>query len=469
MRKSGVICQIEADRYFILSRQGQVLMRMGKPPAGHSLGSFICLEAAGRKWTRVLAVAAALALLAVPSIFMLPRASASQYRMALDINPSLELIYTDNYKLKDWVAFDEAGIGLLSSLEKPDNIFAAIEAIFDRCIQLGLTQEEQDVFITADSRAPLDDERLMGAFEGHGVVVKLHVVRLGPKEYKSEGNSPLRSYIKRKVGKEFDNTEQVAAAVLDTLEDELAQSIDIAPWHDNPVVQAFLEKYLVSGSLVEEMLAEGMTPEEIDYLLVLAEKERRAPADLFKALRRSGQSPGQFFKKHQNLGKVQAPQLSKPDWLPEFLAEEFAHPAGQLSSYLRKGVAPEDLLALLVLEELGGGKLQKLVRGLETASVEVLVSAADIDASSFEERRQWLQEFTARAGQWADKAEIKELAASAKVSQSKVLYILARGYESEEARKILAAKKPNQGLKEYLDNYGNNSGNGKKFRPGKGR
>lgn len=469
MDKSGVICRIESDRYFILSSKGQVIMRLGRPPAGQDLGSYVALAPASRKWKRVLAIAAALALLAVSSIYTLPRASASQYRLALDINPSLELVYTENYRLKEWRAFDQAGTELLESLEKPEDVYAAMEAIFARCIQMGLAQEEQDVFVTAGSQAPIDSDRLMGAFEGHGVVVKLHVVRLDAKEYKAEGKSPLRGYLKRKAGTELDNAEPVAPAALDTLQEELAETIDIVPWHDNPIVQAFLEKYLVSGSLVEEMLAEGLTSEEIDHLLAVAEKEKITPADLFKALRQSGQSPGQFFKKHKKPDEVKAPQLSKPDWLPEFLAEEFAHPAGQLSSYLRKGVAPDDLLALLALEELGGGKLQKLVRGLETASVEALVSAAGIDAARFKERRQWLQEFTARAEQCAEREEVAELAATAKVSKGRILYILGRGYTLEEASKILAEKRPNQSLKHYLDNFSTNSGSGNKNGHGKGK
>jgi len=469
MRKSGVICQIEADRYFILSQQGQVLIRMGKPPAGQGLGSFVSLDAAGRKWKRVLAAAAALALLAVSSTYMLPRASASQYRLALDINPSLELIYTDNYRLKDWVAFDEAGTELLSNLDRPENVYAAIEAIFDRCIQLGLAQEEQDVFVTADSRAPIDNDCLKGAFEGHGVVVKLHVVRLGPKEYKIDGKSPLRSYLKRKAGKELGNAEPVAAAVFDTLEDKLAQSIDIAPWHDNPLVQAFIEKYLVSGSLVEAMLAEGLTSEEVDRLLAVAEQEKLAPSNLFKAWCQSGQPPGKFLKKHKNPGQVEAPRMPDPDWLPEFLAEEYDHPAGQLSSYLRKGLALDNLLSLLVLEDLGGDKLQKLYRSLETSSIEALVAAAGIDSARFEEQRQWLRGLTVLASSYADQDDIKELAASARVSEGEILYILARGYELEEAREILSSKRSNQSLKEYLGNYDKNAGNGKNTGPGKGK
>lgn len=469
MGKSGVICRIEADRYYILSPKGQVLMRMGKPSAGRDLGSYVTLAPAGRKWKRVLAIAAALALLAVSTIYTLPRASASQYRLALDINPSLELVYTENYQLKEWTAFDQAGTELLSSLERPEDVYAAIEAIFARCVQLGLTEEEQNVFVTADSQAPIDSDRLLGAFEGQGVIVKLHVVRLGAKEYKADGKSPLRSYLKRKTGTEVGNAESVSAAALGNLQEELAETIDIAPWHDNPVVQAFLEKYLVSGSLVEEMLAEGLTSEEIDCLLAIADAEKLAPADLFKALRQSGQSPGQFLKKHKKPDEVEAPQLSKPDWLPDLLAEEFDHPAGQLSSYLRKGLAPDDLLALLVLEDLGGGKLQKLVRGLETASVEALVSAAGIDAVGFEERLNGCKSLQSRAGKYADMAEVAELAASEKVSEGEILYILGRGYGLEEAGEILVNKLPNQGWKEFLDNYADNPGDGKNKGPGKGK
>ncbi|MDD2283621.1 MAG: hypothetical protein PHD92_09585, partial [Eubacteriales bacterium] len=123
----------------------------------------------------------------------------------------------------------------------------------------------------------------------------------------------------------------------------------------------------------------------------------------------------------------------------------------------------------LVLEDLGGGKLQKLVRGLETASVEALVSAAGIDVVGFEERLNGCKSLQSRAGKYADMAEVAELAASEKVSKGEILYILGRGYGLEEAGEILANKPPNQGWKEFLDNYAGNSGDGKNKGPGKGK
>jgi hypothetical protein len=464
MNKSGVICRIESDRYYILSPQGKIIMRRGSPPAGQYLGSFVAPTPSFRhKWVSAVAVAAVLTILVVSTIFSLPRAEASQYRLALDINPSLELVYTEDYKLTDWKAFDPEGIELLASLEMPEDVYTAIDAIFNGCIQRGLAQEEQAIFVTADSRAPIDSGRLMGAFEGHGIEVKIHVVRLSTKEYKADDQSPLKGYIKRKGGKS-----ELVSISLDELKAELEETIEISPWHDNPIVQAFVEKYLVSGILVEDMLAYEMTSQEIEQLLGTAEAERCTPSDLFKALRQSGQSPGQFFKKHNKPPKIEEPPLDFANWLPEFLAAEYDHPAGQLSSYLRKGIDADDLMSLLVLEDLGGGKLQKLVKGLKTDSVAALVSKAGIDANSLEQGRQRLQELIARGEQYSSKAEVAKLATGNKVPKGEVLYILARGYSLEQAKEILEDKRPNIEIKEYLDNLNGNSGNKKKGH-GKGK
>lgn len=461
MNKSGVICSIEPDRYYILSPQGQIIMRRGRPPSGKDLGSFVPLAPTRSKWVTAIAAAAAIALLATATLTSLPRAEASQYRLAIDINPSLELFYTDDYLLTEWKAFDPEGKELLASLEMPEDVYSAMAAIFEGCVERGLAEDQQAVFVTADSQAPIDSDRLTGAFEGHGIEVKIHVVRLGPKEYKAEEQSPLRGYLKRKSGKS-----ELVSIPLEELESELEKTIDIAPWHDNPIVQAFVEKYLVKGSLVEEMLAYDMTSEEVEQLLAHAEEEKCSPSDLFAALRKSGQSPGQFLKKH-NQPVPQEPQVDYPDWLPEFLATEFDHPAGQLSSNLRKGIAADDLISLLVLEDLGCGKLQKLIKSLKTDSVDAIASKGGIDANTFAQRRQQLQELVARGEKYGGKAEVAALAAQKKVPKGAVLYILARGYSLEEAEEIFKSKRPNVGLKEYLDNYKDYPG--QKKGPGKGK
>ncbi|MGI6363299.1 MAG: anti-sigma-I factor RsgI family protein [Bacillota bacterium] len=464
MSKSGVICRIESDRYYILSQQGEIIMRRGRPPAGKDLGSFVPLTPSPRrKWVAVIAAAAAVAVLATSTLISFPRAEASQYRLAIDINPSLELVYTEDYLLQEWKAFDPEGTELLASLEMPEDVYAAMAAIFAGCIERGLAEDEQAIFVTADSQAPIDNDRLMGAFEGHGIAVRIHVVRLSPKEYKADKQSPLRDYLQRKGGKT-----ELASIPLEELEAELEETIDIAPWHDNPIVQALVEKYLVKGSLVEEMLAYDMTGEEIEQLLAAAEAEKCSPSDLFAALRQSGQSPGQFLKKHNKPPKSEEPRAAYPDWLPEFLAAEFDHPAGQLSSNLRKGIAADDLMSLLVLEDLGCGKLQKLIKSLKTDSVDAIADKGGIDANAFAQRRQWLRELVARGEQHAGKAEVAKLAAAKKVPKGAVLYILARGYSLEQAEEILKSKRPNIGIKEYLDNLNGNSG-AKKKGPGKGK
>ena len=369
--------------------------------------------------------------------------------------------------LKEWKAFDPAGSELLDGLEKPDNVYVAIEAVFSRCLELGLAKDGQDIFITAEFRAPIDDERLTGAFEGHGVAVRLHIVRLEKKEYRTEGKSPLRGYLQRKGA--GGPTEPLAPIVLDALQDGVSESIDIAPWHNNSAVQNLLEKYLVTGKLVEKMLAEGLAYEEIDRLLATAEAEKMAPSEIFKALRQSGKSTEQFLKGRKGTQTPQTPASTEPQWLPDFLATEFNRPAGQLSSYLRKGIPFDDLLALLVLEELGGGTLEKLKKDFETTDLKTLVGRTDIDSASFTGRLEQLQELTRQGENKAGLETVGKLAADMKVSKGEVLYILAKGYSLEAAREILAEKSPRQGLKELIDIRGGESHSDKGKGKGKGK
>ena len=76
--------------------------------------------------------------------------------------------------------------------------------------------------------------------------------------------------------------------------------------------------------------------------------------------------PGQFLKEAQT-GRCPN-RLAGPTDTADFLAQEFGHPAGQLSSALGEDWT-SDLQAILVLEEMGAGKLQTLIRrGKELAS-----------------------------------------------------------------------------------------------------
>lgn len=470
MSKTGVICKIEKKRYFILTDSGDFHMRSGLPPAGKGLGDRINYGSSSTDLVRKLAVvAAALVLIAVSSLQLLPwQSGATQYRMSLDINPSLELVYDQNYRLLEWHAHNLRGENLINAVEMPEDLYSALAIIFSQCVDSEFVQDEQDIFVTAVAESPLDEDRLLGAFEGHGTAVWLHVVRLARAEYKYNTGSPLRDYLNRKAGTELDESEPVAEAALDYLSSELVSSLEVIPWHNNPVVQAFVEKYLVSGRQVAEMLDDGLTPDDIAGLLELAKADKLSPADIYKQLKSSGMTPGQFLiEQNQEPGYAKVPNLSDPHWLPEILALEFGHPSGQLSSYLRKGMESQDLQALLILESLGAGKIQKLIKAYEQNGLDSLL--AEVDGVEYDGEFQRLQELMGRAED-ADLEAAENFAREYKLCKADVIYIFARGYSSKDVRGILEARHPSQTVKQVLDELENPDEDkkpGKPINPGK--
>jgi hypothetical protein len=458
MSKIGIICQLERDRYYVLTPEGDFLLRRGSPPAGKGLGDRIKLADARGAWLRGVAVAAVLTLAIISSLHLLPGApEPASYCLALDINPSLEFVYDEYQQMLDWRAFNERGREVLADLAMPQDLYAALNSVFLRCLELELAQDDQDIFVTAPAEVPLDMDRLLGAFEGQGAKARLHLVRLEAREYNSQSGSPLRGYLNRRAGTELSESAPVAEAALENLGSELAATLEVMPWHNNPIVQAFVEQYLVSSQLVEDMLETGLEEEEIADLLELAAKEKLTPGDIFKAFKESGLPPGQFLKEHKSQGGAQKPILAGPDWLADFLAQEFGHPAGQLSSNLGKGLDPSDLQAILVLEEMGAGKLQTLIRRGKEVGIQALLEDLDVDTSEFESRRQRLEGLVAAAERWESSPAVAQLSSEYKVPRGQVLYILARGCDPEETAEILG-KKP-KSLKDYLDGQG--AGNGK--------
>lgn len=466
MSKVGVICRIERGRYFVLTESGDFIMRKGTPPTDLALGDRINLSSspvdlfgfrdktrrmpARSGWLRGVAVAAVLALAVIASLQLLPlQSGSSSYFLAVDINPSLELEYDQHNQLLAWRAYNQAGKDLLASLEKPDDVYTALAAIFTRCVELELVQDEHDVFVTAAAEVPLDNARLQGSFEGHGVAVQLHVVRLNKSEYKKDSGSPLRGYLNRKAGTQLDDSSPVAEAALNNLTEELVSSIEIVSWHSNPIVQAFVEKYLVSGKLVEDMISSNMTDEEIAWVLELAEADQLSPSEIFQTLKASGLPPGQFLKDYNKPEDVQAPDMMAPGWLPEVLALESGHSAGQISSYLRKGISSDDLQVILAMENLGEGKLEQLVKRLDSESIEVLSAEADSAKLAAEHQRIGL--IIQQAAAWADSQAVIDLAGAHKAREADVLYILGRGYGIDAAGDILVGKKAGQSLKQVLD------------------
>lgn len=441
MSKFGIICNVERERYFILTDRGDFMMKPGKPPAGKGLGDRVRLPGADRTWLRGLTAVAALALVLISSLQLFPLGSGDvNFRLTLDINPSIELSFNDDYHLTEWIAFNQAGEELLAELEKPDDVFVALAAIFSRCVELGLAQDQHDIFITTAEETPLDPELLEGAFAGHGAAVKVHVVKLPQAEYQSESGSPLRGYLKRKAGVEVKDSAPVADTALNYLSPELISTVQVMPWYSNPVVQAFVEKYLINGDLVEEMLVAGLDSDQVASLLELAKTEKLTPADLFAELKASGLTPGQFFQQHKTPGKVHGPDLVAPDWLPELLAQEFDCPAGQISSLLRKGTESEDLQASLILERLGAGKLQKLVSRLKIVSLETLVSETGVDREQFAGQMETVDNLIRTAVLWNEDDSVPKLAEELKVSKGEILYILGRGYTLAETREIVLSK-----------------------------
>lgn len=466
MSKIGVICSIERDRYYVLTQEGDFLLRPGPPPTGKGMGDKVKLTSAKDMWLRGLAIVAVLVLAIVSAFQLAPGVTEpTSYALALDINPSLELKYSEDYEMLDWYAFNDEGRDVLESLEMPQDLYAALHIIFLRCLDLSLVMDEQDIFVTA-AVAPLDNDRLLGAFEAQGTRVKLHVVRLAEAEYSSQSGSPLRGYINRKEGTNLSDSTPVAETALQSLDQELAACIEVMPWHNNPIVQAFVEEYLVNGELVEEMLDTGLEEDEIASLLEAAHAEKLTPADVFKALKKSGLSSGQFFKEHNSKGSVHKPKPKGSAWLADFLAQEFHHPAGQLSSNLNKGLEPADLQTILILEEMGTGKLQQLIRRGKTIGIPDLLAELDVDNQELEERRQRLQDLVAKANQWSEAGAVTSLSSKYNVPPGQVLYILAKGHDIHEAGNILQQKP--KSLKEYLDGTSDSQGGPPKGNQGKG-
>lgn len=464
MSKTGVICKVEKNRYFILTDSGDFLMRSGQPPAGKGLGDRINYGTSSiNRAKRLAVVAAALVLIAVSSLQFLPwQSKAVQYRMSLDINPSLELVYDQDYRLLEWHAHNLRGENLINAVEMPEDLYSALALIFSQCVDGEFVQDEQDIFVTAVAESPLDEDRLLGAFEGHGAAVRLHVVRLAMAEYKYETGSPLRGYLNRKAGTELEESEPVAEAALGYLSSELVSSVEIVPWHNNPVIQAFVEKYLVSGRQVAEMLDDGLTPDDIAGLLDLAKAGKLSPADIYKQFKSSGMTPGQFLKEqNQKPEHAKVPNLSDPEWVLEILAMEFGHSPGQISSYLRKGMESPDLQALLILESLGAGKVQKLIKAYEQNGLDALL--ASVDGGEYDRELHRLQVLMGRAED-ADFEAAENLAGEYKLSKADVIYILARGYSLKDAKGILESKHPGRTIKQVLDEM-ENPDEGKK--PGK--
>ncbi|HOB35618.1 MAG TPA: hypothetical protein PKL39_07715 [Bacillota bacterium] len=466
--RTGIICDIQADCYCVLTDRGDFVLRRGRPPRGKGVGDRIVL-AASRRWLPLAAAAAVLILAAVPLLDFF-RPQPEQFSLTLDVNPSVELVYARDYTLLAWHGRNRAGQELLAGLERPGDVYSALGAVFARCVERELARDQQDIFVTAPEGAPLDQERLLGALDGRGVRVRVHMVRL-PQSRGRRQSSSLRAYLNAMYQAGLDDSEPVAEAALAHLHDELVSSVEVQPWHDNPLVQAIVEQFRISSRLAEEMLAEGLTPEEVAALLELAAAGQLSPGDIFQELRDSGLAPGQFLQDKGAAGG-KPPKLSGPEWLPHLLAAEFGHPAGQLSSILNRGVAPEDLQALLVMEAMGGGKLQTLVRRRGSASLETLVREAGLDRGEFEAQCRRIGELVSSAAARADEAFVADLAGRYKVARGEVLYILARGWTEEEAEAILVAKgKGKRYWKEFLDEFeaGNpeNPGQGNN-KPGKG-
>jgi hypothetical protein len=404
----------------------------------------------GLKW---LSVAAGLVLMVVTSMHFLPYHQGDEdFRLTLDINPSIELSYDDQFYLTGWRSFNQAGTELLGSLEQPETVYEALALIFRRSVQLGLAAEDHDVFITTAWGTPLDEDRVLGAFEGRGTAVNLHLVHLDKDEYKGDSVSPLRAHLRHKAGIAPDDQETPVAVLAAThLAPELVTIIHVAPWHNDPLVQLFIEQYGVNSKTVEQMLDEGLTAEQVAHLLELAQADKLTPADLFKELLGSGLPPGQFLQQHRQSDKVKAPGPIVLDWLPEVLAQEFGYSGGQLSSYLRSGITPADLQALLVLETLTGDKLQHLIKKLESSDLQTVIAQSGVDMEVFDELLNQLKLLIEDAGIWVDSEDAVALVKEQKVTRAEALSILVRGYNLEEAKEVIGMAKGSFGLREVLE------------------
>ena len=95
-------------------------------------------------------MAAVLTLAIISSLHLLPGApEPASYCLALDINPSLEFVYDEDQQMLDWRAFNERGREVLADLAMPQDLYAALNSVFLRCLELELAQDDQDIFVTA--------------------------------------------------------------------------------------------------------------------------------------------------------------------------------------------------------------------------------------------------------------------------------------------------------------------------------
>lgn len=147
----GLVVEIRRKHVILLTPDGEFVKAV-RPSEKVSLGS----ELRGRsrtaaKKSRVfypaLAAAAILFLVFLPLSADLPlpwsQGSAAGY-VAVDLNPSLELTFNRSLEVIDYRSLNDEGASLIEGLPSRENIYEALKAIFDGCVDLGYLDPHKD-------------------------------------------------------------------------------------------------------------------------------------------------------------------------------------------------------------------------------------------------------------------------------------------------------------------------------------
>lgn len=443
----GVICKVEKYRYYVLTPQGDFESVSGCPPRGLTLGDEISVKIASLPM-KLLAAAAVFALIFAGSL-MVPGRGKDLYALTIDFNPSLTISYDRALAVQELRAYNPGGQELVDELapEQGENLYTLLNRLAALALEKGHLQDQGEVFVSTEAGVPLDEDLLLGAFEGRGIGLSLIQVTLAEK-VKDQSVSPLRGWL-TKLAKEAGDTGQEAIQVLAAKYLPPSQAVrnSVTSWFEEPLLQYLVGEYRVRGGFINSLLARGFSGEDIELVLALAQVEKVPPGQLVKNLEPAkarevlAEKPG--FQQVKDKGQ-KARELDLEKQSLEYLAAEFGYPVGRLTSLLKQVGDADTLSALLVLERQGAGELQHLVKSLQRlgGDLEKLMEEVKApDPGKKEEVRQELEKVKENTGR-AKKQEsiqVDELASQAKSSRSNVVWLLGRGYTRPQCQAILRA------------------------------
>ncbi|MTI95701.1 MAG: hypothetical protein FH749_09495 [Firmicutes bacterium] len=366
MPKTGVICKIEQDCYYILTPQGDFERIPGAPARGAKLGDRV--RVSSHSWRRLVAVAAALALIVTGVLSLHPGrfpSGSDEYWLALDVNPSIGFKVSETKHVTEIRAYNESGETLLASLELAgEELYTALGLILAETVSRGFVAG--DVVLSKDINFDLDIDLLAGALESRELALSLRIVEL---EHAGSGeSSPLRevlSAVAAGYGRELslDEPGAVAAAAAELL--PAAQVVKTEAWQQDVVAQYLVEKYQVGGELVAEML-ESFKSEDVALILDYARGQHLSPREVWEEIKGSGKAPAAWLETEDVANGDLAVVEDQRQSLDQ-LASAYQIPAGRLSSLMRKGYSLEELTKLLAMAGRGQDNLTQTIKAYEEA------------------------------------------------------------------------------------------------------